>query len=152
MLVRVLFLALTLIVLIEAAALGILFVRAERQRQLPETFRCRTRQATPRGARRSGRTTRSRMGWATWAHGVLLVRSGRLGRLDVLPVRFPEGAVTRIAPETAKRLGPAPVVVLLRLDDGRLIELAAPTQARELVAGPFLAACVLTPDREGVTT
>jgi hypothetical protein len=75
------------------------------------------------------------------------VRSGRLGKVDVLPVRFPEGAVTRIPPESAKRLGPAPVVVLLRLDDGRLLELAAPTEARELVAGPFLAACVLTPDR-----
>ena len=146
MLAATLFLALSVVVLIEAAALTTLFVRAGRQRRLPETFRCRTR-VPSYGAGRTSRGPRSRLGWASWAHGVLVVRSGRLGRVDVLPVRFPEGAVRRIAPELAKRLGPAPVVVLLRLDDGRLMELTAPAEARELAAGPFLAACVLTPDR-----
>ena len=146
MLARMLVLALTVVVLVEATALAALFLRARRERQLPETFRCRTRRPDPRN-RRDGNRSGSRLGWATWAHGVLLVRSGPLGRTNVLPVRFPEGGVTRIAPETARRLGPAPVVVLLRLDDGRLLELAAPKEAREMVAGPFLAACVLTPDR-----
>src|SRR4051812_35738208 len=145
MLARMLFLALVLVLVAVAAALTTVVVRARRDLHQPDTFRCRTRRPDPRG-RRGGRPS-SRLGWARWAHGVLLVRSGHLGRMDVLPVRFPEGAVTRISPETAKRLGPAPVVVLLRLDDGRLLELAAPAQAREMVAGPFLAACVLTPDR-----
>src|SRR3954469_2101351 len=145
MLARMLFLAVTVVLLLEATALTTVFVRARNERHLPGTFRCRTRQPAPRG--RPDATRSSRLGWASWAHGVLLVRSGLLGRVRVLPVRFPEGSVKRIAPETAKRLGPAPVVVLLRLDDGRLLELAAPTEAREMVAGPFLAACVLTPDR-----
>ncbi len=146
MLTELLLLTVTVMLLAVAAVLATVVVRAQRDQHLPDTFRCRTRQPDPRGRRGGGRPG-SRLGWARWAHGVLLVRSGRLGRMDVLPVRFPEGSVMRIAPETAKRLGPAPVVVLLRLDDGRLLELAAPAQAREMVAGPFLAACVLTPDR-----
>ena len=146
MLARILLPALAVVVLLQAAALVTLFVRARRQQQLPGTFRCRTRRPSPYG-RRSGGPVRSRLGWASWAHGVLLVRNGPLGRTEVFPVRFPEGAVRRMTPELAKRLGPAPVVVLLRLDDGRLIELMAPAQARELAVGPFLAACVLTPER-----
>jgi hypothetical protein len=144
MLAATLFLALSIVVLVEAVALGAVVTRARRQQHAPETFRCRTRMP-----RRSSvdRASRSRLGWASWAHGVLVVRSRLLGRVDVFPVRFPEGSVRRIAPELAKRLGPAPVVVLLRLDNGSLLELSAPAEARELAVGPFLAACVLTPDR-----
>jgi hypothetical protein len=143
---RALLLALAFAVLAESALLVTMLDRARRQRRGPDVFRCRTRRPDPRdrGAETYGR---SRLGWASWAHGVLLLHVGHLGRVDAFPVRFPEGTVRRISRETAKGLGPAPVMVLLRLDDGGLVELAARREARELVAGPFLAACVLTPDR-----
>lgn len=134
------------LVVAQWAALTVLLLRVRRLRRLPDTFRCRARD--PRAlARGSGLGRFSRLGWASWVHGVLLVRIGRLGRIDVLPVRFPEGSVTSTSADEAKGLGPAPVSVLLRLDDDRLVEVAAPHEARDLVAGPFLAACVRTRDR-----
>jgi len=103
------------------------------------------RSAAPPSRLRIGK--RARLGWASWAHAVLVVRTGWLGRTAVLPVRFPEGSVIPAPHELAKGLGPRPVLVRLRLDDDRLIELAASGEARERIAGPFLAACVLAPDR-----
>lgn len=146
MLVRTLLLALAVGVVTEAALLAVLLVRARRRPSGSTAFRCRTRDTGGRHGRlRVGGS--SPLGWASWAHAVLVVRSGWFGRTDVLPVRFPEGMVTRAAHPQVKGLGPAPVVVRLRLDDDRLIELTAPGEARELVAGPFLAACVLAPER-----
>ena len=146
MFVRLLLVVLAVVVLAEAAALIAVFVHAHRQRRVPDSFRCRMRIRNPRLGR-GALARHSQLGWASWAHGVLLVRAGVFGRVDVLPVRFPEGAVTSISREEARGLGPAPIVVLLRLDDNRLIELAAPAEAHDLVAGPFLAACVMSPDR-----
>jgi hypothetical protein len=146
MLVRVLLLALAVGVVAEAAVLVALLVRAHRARRTADAFRCRACEPAARpGRMQLGR--RSRLGWASWAHAVLVVRTGRLGRTAVLPVRFPEGSVVPVAHEQAKGLGPHPVLVRLRLDDDRLIELAASAEERERVAGPFLAACVLAPDR-----
>jgi hypothetical protein len=146
MVVRVLLLALLVGVVAEATVLGVLLVRAHRARRAADAFRCRTGEPGARHGRfRIGR--RSRLGWASWAHAVLVVRTGRLGRTAALPVRFPEGSVTPVPHELAKGLGPHPVLVRLRLDDDRLIELASSAEARERVAGPFLAACVLAPDR-----
>src|SRR4051794_21507053 len=146
MLARTLLLALAIGVLAEAAVLCTLLVRARRRRRGVDAFRCRTREPDRRPGR-LGIGRRSRRGWASWAHAVLVVRTGRLGRTDVLPVRFPEGSVMQVAPKAAKGLGPSPVVVHLRLEDDRLIEIAAAGEARDLVAGPFLAACVLAPER-----
>jgi hypothetical protein len=151
MLVRVLLLALSVGVVAEATVLGVLLVRAHRARCSADAFRCRAGEPGARPGRfRIGRFRigrRSRLGWASWAHAVLVVRTGRLGRTAVLPVRFPEGSVTPVTHKLAKGLGPHPVLVRLRLDDDRLIELAASAEARERIAGPFLAACVLAPDR-----
>jgi hypothetical protein len=146
MFARVLVIVLTVVVVVQAAALAAVFVKARHQRRVPDSFRCRMRIRNPR-LRRGSSARHSQPGWASWAHGVLLVRTGLLGRVDVLPVRFPEGAVTSTSREEARGLGPAPIMVLLRLDDNRLIELAAPAEAHDLVAGPFLAACVMSPDR-----
>src|SRR3954471_10695724 len=136
MLVRVLLLALSVGVVAEAAVLGVLLVRAHRARRAADAFRCRASEPGARPGRfRIGR--RSRLGWASWAHAVLVVRTGRLGRAAGLPGRVPEGSVIPVTHKLAKGLGPHPVLVRLRLDDDRLIELAASAEARERVAGPF---------------
>ena len=127
-----------------AAAVAVLgLVRSHRQflRQ-PESFRCRLRLV--RGSMRGvGREWQGQAGWAFWAHDVLLVRLGRwVGTTRVLRVRFPENSVEAAWPAAVSELGTDPVVLRLRLDDGEVVEVAAPAVQRDLLAGPFLVACL----------
>jgi hypothetical protein len=50
--------------------------------------------------------------------------------------------VTPVSPAEVKGLGSQPLALRLRLDDGDLIEVAVPADARYLVAGPFLVAAL----------
>ena len=130
------------LVIVESGFIVALYLRARRHRtQTPGAFRCRVR--APALHRRRRRSWRGRSCWATWAHDVLLVHDAQLAGPRVLRVRFPEGPVTSATPlDDVGGLGADPVVVRLRLDDGTVLELAAPGDARELVVGPFLAACI----------
>jgi hypothetical protein len=63
--------------------------------------------------------------WLTWAHP--------------LAVRCAEGAIEPGRPISRLRMGSDAVMLRLRLDDDTMIAIAAPAQAWEQLAGPFLA-------------
>lgn len=142
--------ALTVTVMLLAAAglLAVVLIDGRREfARLSGTFTCRLRLAHGAlpGLRRqwTGRPVR-----ASWAHDVLLVRAGPLrGTTRVFRVRSVEGAMREASPRAVRALGLDPVLVRLRLDEGEIVEVAAPGSARELLVGPFLAACVDDDDR-----
>src|SRR5215212_8548441 len=73
---------------------------------------------------------------AFWTHDVLLVRQGLVRvRLRVLAVRTPEEPLRVTARGEVRRLGAGPLAVVLRLDDGSLVEVAAPAAARTQLVG-----------------
>lgn len=122
---------------------GVLAVRSRRQfARRPDAFRCRLR--VVRGELPGLRPEwRRRAGWASWAHDVLLVRIGLLpSTTHVLQVRCPEGSVEPARAAALKDFGTGPVMLRLRLDDGAVVDIAAAAADRELMAGPFLVACV----------
>jgi hypothetical protein len=113
------------------------------------TFACRV--WSPTGLR-PGRWNRAilRPARAVWIHDVLLVERGRLfPRLLVLPVRLPDDSMRFAKPGEVSGLTTMPLVMELRLDDGSLVAVAAASQDRTSLAGPFLAAAIatLTPRR-----
>jgi hypothetical protein len=76
--------------------------------------------------------------YARWVHDVLLVNKGlALVRTQPLPVAAAEGRVEQADPQEIKRLGNHPVLLRFRLDNGAIIQLAAPGEARSLACGPF---------------
>lgn len=116
-----------------------------RFRREGEAFRCKHR---VRGARRR-RLLQDPHGWprlrtrARWVHDVLVVRRGFLvPRVETYAVRAPEDAVRRTGPGDVGGLGVEALCLFLRLDDGRTLELAAPSADRTLLVGPFLAAAM----------
>ncbi len=118
--------------------------RTRRARFCPSatTFPCLVRFTERRRTPERGRWTRRR--WrAAWAHDVLLLQHGRLlPRVTALPVRMPEEALRNAWRGEVTRLGPDPVVVLLRLEDDSLVEVAAEHAHRHDLVGPFLAAAI----------
>jgi hypothetical protein len=105
------------------------------------TFVCKLRPApleglpTPRWPRRRAH--------AFWTHDVLLVRQGLVrARVRVLAVRTPEEPLRVTRRGEVRRLGAAPLAVVLRLDDGSLVEVAARDSARTHLVGPFFAAAI----------
>lgn len=81
---------------------------------------------------------------ARWVHDVLIFRSGWITAHNcALPVRTVVGSVRTSEGRTVRRLGKCPVLVRLQLDLDQVIEVAAPSDARELIAGPFVVAGVL---------
>ncbi|HEY6794352.1 MAG TPA: hypothetical protein VI248_06685 [Kineosporiaceae bacterium] len=108
---------------------------ARRGGDQPATFACRLR---PDGQVRWRRRCR-----AAWIHDVLLVTSGRVfPRTTALAVRMPEDVIRGTTRNEISQLGTHPHVIILRLDDGQLIELAAGESDRTCLAGPFLAAAI----------
>jgi hypothetical protein len=107
-----------------------------------DTFTCRVRLVAGSPPGWQSRRTRG-PDRGLWVHDVLLVQRGRwLPRLVAMRVRLPEDSI-RVVPRSEFRgLGPAPVVIDLRLDDGALVTVAARPWDREQLAGPFLAAAV----------
>lgn len=105
------------------------------------TFVCKLRPApvdgrpAPRWPRRRGR--------AFWTHDVLLIRQGLVRvRVRVLAVRTPEEPLRVTRRGEVRRLGSAPLAVVLRLDDGSLVEVAVRESARTQLVGPFFAAAI----------
>jgi hypothetical protein len=77
---------------------------------------------------------------AEWTHDVLLIHCGLwLTRAHPLAVRFAEGVIEPARPISKLRMGSGAVMLRLRLDDDTMIAVAAPPQAWESLAGPFLA-------------
>jgi hypothetical protein len=110
-----------------------------------ESFTCKVRPAPDAAAagRRRRRQWPRRRDRALWAHDVLLVQRGRLfPHITALTARFPEDAIRDTEPGEVRRLGRDPLVMRLRLDDGQLVDIAAPRQDRTRLAGPFLAAAI----------
>lgn len=138
----------TATVLLAMTTCGFLAVGVIRRRRFtatPGAFRCTVRLLEGRhpGLRRR-RPLRAARG--RWAHGVLLLL-GPSGRLRVIEVRSPKGWVrqrVRRRYRTGRRYRADRnlVTLLLRLDDGALVELSAPSTARSLIVGPFLAAAI----------
>jgi len=101
-------------------------------------FRCRLRSSswgldtlTQRWSRRTA--------YAVWVHDVLVVYRGvALSRVLLLACRFAEDLED--APPSLRRLGPAPLQLRLRLDDGAIVEVAAPRRACSDLVGPYVAA------------
>lgn len=77
---------------------------------------------------------------AEWKHDVLLLHCGVwLTWARPLAVRFAEGVIEPARPISGFRMGGGVVMLRLRLDDDTMIAVAAPAQAWEQLAGPFLA-------------
>jgi hypothetical protein len=77
---------------------------------------------------------------AEWTHDVLLMHCGLwLTCVHPLAVRFAEGVIEPAQPISRLRMGSGLVMLRLRLDDDTVIAVAAPAQAWESLAGPFLA-------------
>jgi hypothetical protein len=76
--------------------------------------------------------------FALWVHDVLMVHKG-LGLMSTSPlgVAAVEGPAQRADPREVKRLGENPVTLRFRLDDGAVVQMAAPGDALELAQGPF---------------
>lgn len=106
------------------------------------TFPCSLRPAGRLGHQRPGTWQRRR--WrGSWVHDVLLLERGvLLRRITSLPVRMPEEALRDAWPGEVRGLGRVPVVVLLRLDDDDLVEVAAASEHRADLVGPFRAAMI----------
>jgi hypothetical protein len=125
-------------------------VRHARFCSAASTFRCKVRRAGAPGRSPVDAWPRRRVR-ALWVHDVLLLKRGALfPRLTALPVRIPEEAL-RSAGRDMRRLGADPLVILLRLDDGTFAEVAARSEDRRQLVGPFVAAALPGPpqgDRE----
>jgi hypothetical protein len=105
------------------------------------TFRCKERSADTAEAL-ARRWPRGR-GRARWVHDVLLVQRGILRpRTEAWPVSGPDRPIRQTFRVEVAGLGAAPVVLTLRLDDGRTIQVAAREADRTALAGPFLAAVI----------
>jgi len=111
------------------------------------TFRCKVRRvgAPRRSPLEAWPRRRVR---ALWVHDVLLLKRGALfPRLTALPVRIPEDALRSAGHREVRRLGADPLVILLRLDDGTFAEVAARSEDRRHLVGPFVAAALPGPPR-----
>lgn len=105
----------------------------------PTAFRCKIRPAVSV----TGQPVRwpRRVADAMWVHDSLLIMDGWCrARVRPLPIRFADGAIEAAPASSVRGLGPAPLLLSLRLDDGRDAILAAPRAARSLIAGPYLVA------------
>ncbi|GAA2755589.1 hypothetical protein [Actinopolymorpha rutila] len=101
-------------------------------------FRCKVR-STSWGVEALGYRWPRRTSYAVWAHDVLVVyRRFSLNEVLVLECRFAEDL--EVAPSTLRRLGPCPLLLRIRLDDGAMVEVAAPRRACSELVGPYIAA------------
>ena len=99
----------------------------------PGVFPCRVRELSGSGEQ-AGWGRRTEQG--RWVHDVLLLHSGlALIRYTALPVASVEKP---LAPAEDTRFKGDAVSMQLRLDDGSAVEVAGPSEARELLLGPFV--------------
>jgi hypothetical protein len=80
---------------------------------------------------------------AAWAHDVLIVSRGlTFPRVTALAVRMPEETLRQTCAREVRGLGAHPLVIVLRLDNDRLIEIATRSSHRTDLVGPFMAAAI----------
>ena len=132
-------------VLLVARVTGVVARRSrQRFRDSGEAFRCRLR---VRGYRSAiwpalGRHW-SRPMWALWDDDVLVVRRGPgLARAILLRTQSPEDGVHSLLFEAPRLCGSRPIGVVLKIWDGSWIEVAASTEDRITVVGPYVAAAI----------
>jgi len=76
--------------------------------------------------------------YATWVHDVLLINKGlALIRTMPLPIAAGEGIARDADPSKVKRMGDSPVLLRFRLDNGAILQMAVPRDARLLALGPY---------------
>jgi hypothetical protein len=130
--------------LVAGMVLGALYSR-HRFKQAPGVFRCRLRLVA--GTVGSLKTTWARApAYGRWVHDVLVVNQGlALVRVLPIPVVGVVAGPDKGDPAVIKRLGPAPMVVSLRVDAGSTIELAASEPDELRMLGPFADSAVPPP-------
>jgi|1186.fasta_scaffold36966_2 hypothetical protein len=80
---------------------------------------------------------------AAWCHDVLIVRRGLLTvQIKPLPVRTPAEPLRELRRREVRGLGREVLCLVLRLDDGSLLEVAAAAHDRTRLVGPFLAVAI----------
>ena len=122
-----------------ATILGHLVVMRRRLVTRTDVFRCKVRVTSGAIPELSTRWS-LRACYAEWTHGVLLMHCGLwLICAHPLAVRFAEGLIEPAQPTSRLRMGSGAVMLRLRLDDDTMIAVAAPAQAWESLAGPFVA-------------
>ena len=105
------------------------------------SFTCKTRWAPVEYATRV-RWPASRCR-AIWCHDVLIVRRGMVKvQVRPLPVRTPAEPLRQLAHREVRGLGREVLCLVLRLDDGSLLEVAAAARDRTQLVGPFLAVAI----------
>ena len=114
------------------AALALSYWSRRRFNAATGVLPCRVRDVPDSGeAAAWGRETT----YGRWIHEVLLLHSGvTLLRYEALPVAGVERAT---APATGTRFDGDAISLLLRLDDGQVMEVAGPAGIRHLLEGPF---------------
>lgn len=114
-------------------------------RRAGDAFRCRIRacgRPSVLWPRLPRHWTRRRM-WARWGGDILIVRRGPVfPRYVRLPAQVSPAGVHSVPSWDAKRCGPQPIAVELRVSDGSRVELAAADDARLAMVGLYLAAAM----------
>jgi hypothetical protein len=101
-------------------------------------FRCRLRSSSWGLDTLTQRWSRH-VSYAVWVHDVLVVYRGiALTRVVLFACRFAEDLED--GPAELRRLGPCPLLLRLRLDDGAIVEVAAPRRSCGDLVGPYVAA------------
>ncbi len=112
--------------------LALAFWSRRQFQKAPGVFPCRVREILGSGEEAGWGRPKS---YGRWVHDVLLLHSGlALIRYRALPVASVEKPVA-LAEDT--RFKGDAVSIQLRLDDGSLVEVAGPAEARQLLVGPF---------------
>jgi hypothetical protein len=112
--------------------LALAFWSRRQFQKAPGVFPCRVREVSGPGEEAAwGRP----VSYGRWVHDVLLLHSGlALIRYRALPVASVEKLIA--SAEGTRFKGDA-VSIQLRLDDGSVVEVAGPAEARQLLVGPF---------------
>jgi hypothetical protein len=114
---------------------GVLLLAFWSRRQFQKgtgVFPCRVREVLGSGEEAGWGRAKSH---GRWVHDVLLLHSGlALIRYRALPVASVEKPV---APAEDTRFKGDALSIQLRLDDGSVVEVAGPAEARQLLVGPF---------------
>jgi hypothetical protein len=113
-------------------------VRRHRIVNVSGVFRCRLRSSSW-GLDSLTQRWSKRVAHAVWVHDVLVVYRGvALSRVLLLACRFAEDLED--CPPSLRGLGPSPLLLRLRLDDGAIVEVAAPRRSCPDLVGPYVAA------------
>jgi hypothetical protein len=132
MLISVILAAIGVPIWLIVGMLALAFWSRRQFQKAPGVFPCRVREVLGAGEEAAWGRLESH---GRWVHDVLLLHSGlALIRYSALPVASVEKPSA--STEGTRFKGHA-VSIQLRLDDGSLVEVAGPAEARQLLVGPF---------------